>query len=150
MVIRFQTIKFIFFALALCVTQMGADCEGVRTQEITPQSSACTAGQAQVRFLDGMMQNLCGCTESAAQMIKPPSVLTCTINSGTRVFVNFLGAQNFHQIQSTNTPSFPPSAVYNPDDNLLNNTHVIHFTAAGTYEFRDAYDHRLSGSFIVL
>ena len=152
---KYQTIKRLFLNGLLCttlaITQMGADCDGNQQNAApTNESTRCTSNQAQIRILDGLSQRLCGCNETSTQMIKPPSTLTCTINRGTRVFVHFVGAANFHQLQSINTPSFPSSGVYNPDDTNSQASFVIHFTNAGTYEFRDAFDHAISGSFVVL
>ncbi|MGK5084894.1 hypothetical protein WDW37_16525 [Bdellovibrionota bacterium FG-1] len=112
--------------------------------------TSCVSGQAQIAIRDGFLQNLCGCNESAGQLIPTQQgTLICTVPSGVTVFFHYLGTSLKHEIVSTGSPAFLSSPPSDPKAILSLPTHVVQFANPGTYSFEDAFDTGLQGQIIV-
>ena len=131
---------------ATCAAVLSATgCDTNTPPTLTEQQSRCGAGIAEVEVNDGFLRALCGCAESSTTPVIPPATLTCTVAAGTTVFFMYQGTQLQHQIVSTGTPTFEPSALNDPTDLAPIVVHAVKFDTAGTYEFVDSMNHSVSG-----
>ena len=120
---------------------------------LSAAATQCEAKQAQVMMRDGLLENLCGCTEVAGTTVSssdsPLTSLTCTVAAGTTVFFHFARNRFRHQIVSTGTPRFLSSTVYDPIKLKMPYVHVFQFSDTGTFEFQDSFDGALTGRIVV-
>jgi hypothetical protein len=129
---------------------LGGECSGVKNEtDVTLAMTACKTGQAQISVLDGSMKNHCGCQESANQLV---TNLTCTVPVGTTVFFNYSAAFLLHQIIPVGTPAIQASHLYDRSDEPVIPVFgfVLNGTAGDNYRFRDQFDPRLEGTFILV
>ena len=119
-------------------------------QAIQPADTACKTQQVQIAVHDGFLQNLCGCTESSAQIILPPTQLTCTAAAGTQIEFLVFTAHLEHQIISTGTTlTFPSSPRFDPMADMKQRVHAFVLNTPGTYSFTDAYDNSMIGQITI-
>jgi len=138
------------FTLPLALVTMASlsGCSDENPTIVSAASTNCMTGVAQISVRDGYLDRLCGCAEPRTT-IYPPHSLTCTVNVGTTVAFSYAGTATPHQILSTGSPSFISSAPSNPGTGLIDFSHLVHFTAAGTYQFTDAFEATEVGQIIV-
>lgn len=112
-------------------------------------SSSCGPQAAQIGVGEGYFTLLCGCKEAAGTLFSAPSLLSCTVSSGTTVFFHYLGGALPHQIVSTGQPSFVSSPVFRPNDAERIRVHAVQFSDSGTYSFQDLLQNGMVGQIIV-
>lgn len=136
--------KRILLATALCLL---AAC---KTSENDPDlAAACAAGNAQIFVGEGYLRLACGCAEGSNLLVIQGTAATCTVALGTRVLFHFNEARNRHQIVGVGSPSLGASDVVNPPDELVFAAFAPNLPAAGTYQFRDAFNAAITGQLIV-
>jgi len=137
-------------ALFIALGGMGIDCSGVKNEtEVTLPMTSCDAKEAQISILDGFMQNHCGCQESTGQTL---TTLTCTISTGTTVFLHFGAAALRHQIVPVGSPAIMTGPMFDPSAGTVVRTFgfIIDGTPGDVYSFKDQFDPRLTGQFILV
>lgn len=138
---------FLVFTGFVVAEGCGSGSSGVPS--ISESSTQCPNGVAEILIGDGFSKRLCGCSEAAGVVFGSGSALTCSIPSGTHVFVYtsfFPGYSTLHQFESVGSPSFSSSRI---SDGTAPFVSTYTFSTAGTYQFRDAFNHGVSGSFVV-
>ncbi len=143
-------LKAAAIALFLSLGGIGGECSGVQNEtNVTIPLTSCKTGQAVISVLDGFFQNHCGCQESSNQLV---TSLTCTISAGTTVFFNFSSASLLHQIVAVGTPAINAVPIYDPSIRPPLNTFgiVVSGTAGDNLRFRDQFDPRLEGLFVLV
>lgn len=126
-----------------------AGCGGPAWTDPDP-SSTCESGMAVVALLDGALERVCGCQETSGDVVTPPAVLDCTVNSGDRVLFFYGAGSTPRQVESVGSPAFPSSAPHLPNTTASPLIHPVVFDAAGTYEYRDALSPSVQGRIVVL
>jgi plastocyanin len=143
--------NWILIGMALHLTALGCGpqaSDNLNTPGLADTS--CRPGQAQILVGDGSLKNLCGCTETAGEMVGVGAgPLNCSVAAGTIVFFLYHATVLQHQIVSTGTPAFISSAISDPKSLLTIHAHPAQFSAAGTYTYQDAFNLGLTGRIIV-
>lgn len=137
-------------ALFIALGGMGGECSGVKNEnEVTLPMTRCGAKEAQISVLDGFIQNHCGCQESTGQTL---TNLTCTIPTGTTIFIHFGAAALRHQIVPVGSPAILTSPMYDPAAIPVVRTFgfILDGTPGDIYSFKDQFDPRLTGQFILV
>ena len=151
-----QRLDWFFLLIYACLLNPG--CAG-SSQPALPNSiqamdTQCTTGMAQILVGDGFMRILCGCTgtaETDGTYIQAPTSLTCHLSSGSSVVLFHLtGTVNRHQIVSTGTPTFVPSAVSDPSSGNPITVYTAFFPQTSTtYSFADSFNSAIQGQIVI-
>jgi hypothetical protein len=131
------------FSVALAALLLSS-CAEMSIPKPNAGGTGCGPGVAQIAIQDGLTQVLCGCNEPAAGPIVPPATLTCTVESGTTLFFQFIANRAFHQVVPVGTPFFAPSTLERRE-----RVHAVIFSTPGSYQFQDSIDNRLTGVIVV-
>ena len=140
----FQTVVTVLLLVFLSISC--GDSSNLQSSSI---STTCQNGVALIQVYDGILQNLCGCTEPSGSLSSPSDPLTCTISVGSTVIFQFSDNQEARQILSIGTPTFPSSPMRTPGQADSTFNHPVSFQTTGTYHFQDAYNGTMAGQIIV-
>jgi hypothetical protein len=117
---------------------------------ISSAATACTSGTAQIAISDGYQMVLCGCQETAGQVLaQGTGSLTCTVPNGTYLFIHYQATRLAHQIIPTGSLVFPASTESDPSSLSQVRVHAFQLNGAGTYTYSDAFNPGLTGQFVV-
>jgi len=122
-------------------------CGKSATPDLEP--TTCAPNQALVAVFDGVLQNVCGCQETAGTYGTLDSPLTCTVSAGTRVSFYFFNTQLAHQLISTENTAFQGCPVADPSSVAKISSFEVLFGSSGNYRFQDAFISNLRGQIIV-
>jgi hypothetical protein len=143
---RQSEIKRLALLLAVAAGSFGGKCNNAT---VGKESLPCDSGVAQIMFWDGKAQKVCGCGGTDGEFTAPGTALTCTFTLGKTFFVSYQGPFLQHQFVPVGTPALPYGPIFDPNSKNPIRAHGFAPTAAGTYSFRDEYDHSIFGTITV-
>jgi hypothetical protein len=148
---RFITLTSTLGLLTLLVSSCGARSlsNPVALEPVLATTNSCVAGQVQIMVLDGSLQRLCGCNETAGDVAAAGTELVCTAQKPMTLVFLFVGNQVAHQIQSLSDPGFVSSSYLPPVAASAVRVHALTISTAGTYRFQDAVIPSVTGKIIV-
>jgi hypothetical protein len=107
---------------------------------------SCAAGTAEMQVYDTGLRRVCGCAEAGNVAFGPNQPMTCTVNVGTRLFVNFVGITRNAQIAVSATSWV--TQVRSPSTSAVQSD-VIELNSTGTFNFVNVYNSTLTGTLVV-
>jgi len=119
---------------------------------VAPASSSCVTGVSQVLVGDNYLETGCGCAEGNGTVTGAGSSFVCTLKAKNFVQFIYVGTQLTHQIDSIGSPAFANTPLLGPANSPspgLSQAFGLQISTPGTYQFKDAFDASLSGSFVV-
>lgn len=143
---RSSEIARFLVAGGLAAGSFGANCSNV---PVAASTLPCEANVAEIAIWDGRIQEVCGCGGVGGEFAAQNSALSCTFTLGKTVFVYYHGPFLQHQFVAVGLPALPNGPVFDPDAKDPIRAHAFKPDAAGTYNFRDEYDHTIFGTITV-
>lgn len=134
---------FFFLLLSFCGDE--------KARPFTKIETSCDSQSAIIKIFDNFLEATCGCSNLANNtIILSGSSLSCTLSLNSVVFFMYMGQNTPHQITSDGTPSFTSSPPFFPNDHTPGTfIHSYQFSHAGSFQFVDAFDNQISGTFTV-
>jgi hypothetical protein len=119
-----------------------------KNQNLAPLAAAnCETGKVQLEFFDGAWVRACGCAEANQTTFNSGQNLTCTVNAGTVIFLNFISISQSHQLHFETFGTFP---IIGAKPSSPVQTLGFPANQSGTFQFHDVFFPSFTGTLVVL